>query len=78
MAFPGWRDGNELVAQTNSGDNMRHRTCGYLVKKTQTYVCVGLSVGWTGTVGDAIQIPRSAVQSMSVLRPSSYPKREQL
>lgn len=72
MAFPGWRDGNDVVERTDCVDDMRHRTCGYLVKKTQQYVAVGLSIGWTGTVGDAIQIPRAAVRSMTVLRERTY------
>lgn len=72
MAYPGWRDGNDLVQRTDCVDDMRHRTCGYLVKKTQQYVAIGLSVGWTGSVGDAVQIPRAAVQSMTILREQTY------
>lgn len=72
MAYPGWRDGNALVELCERTDDTRHRTCGYLVKETQTYVAVGLSVGWTGSVGDAIQIPKESVRTLKVIRQSTY------
>lgn len=60
------------VERMDSPNFMRHRTCGYLVKRTQTYVGVALSVGWMGTVGDTIQIPRPAIIHMQTLRKGDY------
>lgn len=68
IAYPGWRDGNDAAARMDCVDDMRHYTCGYLVKRTREYVAVALSVGWTGNVGDAIQIPRPTITRYTVLR----------
>lgn len=68
MAFPGWTDGNDQVLRMGDVDALRHYTCGYLLKRTAEYVGVALSVGWTGTVGDVIQIPRQVIRRVTVVR----------
>lgn len=72
MGYPGWRDGNDAVARMDCVDDMRHYTCGYLVKQTSEYVGVALSVGWTGTVGDAVQIPTLSITRYEVVRPQTH------
>lgn len=72
MAFPGWCEGNVAIERMDQIDDLRHRTCGYLVKRTQQYIGIALSVGWAGTTGDVLQIPAQAVKRVATLRKGDY------
>lgn len=64
----GWQPTEQAHAQVGE-ETMRQRSAGYLLQKSSRCIVLALSASeTTNTVGDLLQIPRSSVVSVTVLR----------
>ena len=69
MGHRGWQPREEAATDLEDPDILRHRTTGYLFRKTKKYLAINQSygIGGSGMVDAVLQIPRSAVVIVRVL-----------
>lgn len=63
----GWRSANTWESDIRP-DDLQCRSTGYLFREDTTSVVLMQSISAVGSLADAIEIPRIAVQSVRVLR----------
>jgi hypothetical protein len=68
MGYSGWNDRRERLRVLDSVEEMDHISTGYVLKRAPKYIALTQSIGRAGSIGDTIQIPRSAVRRVTVLR----------